>query len=222
MSGDDITTLVVVFPMLLLSVVLHEWAHARVAAAQGDPTPGRAGRLTLSPLPHLDLWGSLVVPLVLWLAPGGFLFGWAKPVPTNPSNFRDGRRGELYVSLAGVAANAALVVACGLGWALLSHVPASGEGATQAVTGLQRMARFGIFFNLILAFFNLLPIPPLDGSHALGSLLPPAVAERYRELGRYSVLLLAAVFLFPELLRVIFVPVEAAFGWTMDVARALG
>lgn len=221
-SGERITTLVLVFPMLLLSVVLHEWAHARVAAAQGDPTPGRAGRLTLSPLPHLSLWGSLVVPLVLWLAPGSFLFGWAKPVPTDPSRFRDGRRGDLLVSLAGVTANLALVAACVLAWAALAQLPAPGEGAGRVVEGLQRMARFGVFFNLILAFFNLLPIPPLDGSHALGALLPPEAAESYRRLGRYSVLLLAAVFLFPELLRIVFVPVEAAFEWSMGLARALG
>lgn len=222
MTAEGLSTLVVVFPMLLLSVVLHEWAHARVAASQGDPTPALAGRLTLSPLPHLSLWGSLVVPVALWLSPGSFLFGWAKPVPTDPSNFRDGRRGDLLVSLAGVTANLALVAACVLGWALLSHLPASGEGAGRAVEGLQRMARFGIFFNLILAFFNLLPIPPLDGSHALGSLLPPRAAEAYRSLGRYAILLLAAVFLFPELLGVVFAPVEAAFGWSMDLARALG
>lgn len=221
-SGEGLTTLVVVFPMLLLSVVLHEWAHARAAAFQGDLTPARAGRLTLSPLPHLSLWGSLVVPLVLWLSPGSFLFGWAKPVPTNPSNFRDGRRGDLLVSLAGVTANVALVAACVLAWALLSRLPASGGGALPAVEGLQLMARFGIFFNLILAFFNLLPIPPLDGSHALGSLLPPDAAETYRRLGRYSILLLAAVFLFPDLLRVVFVPVEVAFGWSMELARVLG
>lgn len=222
MTGEDLFTLVLVFPMLLLSVVLHEWAHARAADAQGDPTPARAGRLTLSPLPHLSLWGSVVVPLVLWLSPGSFLFGWAKPVPTNPSRFRDGRRGDLLVSLAGVTANLALVAACVLGWALLSRVPASAEAPARVVEGLQRMARFGVFFNLILAFFNLLPIPPLDGSHALASLLPPRAAETYRRLGRYSVLLLAAVFLFPGLLRVVFVPVEAAFGWSMGVARALG
>ena len=222
MSGQTLTTLVVVFPMLLLSVVLHEWAHARVAAAQGDPTPGRAGRLTLNPLPHLSLWGSLVVPVALWLAPGSFLFGWAKPVPTDPSNFRDGRRGDLLVSLAGVTANLALVAVCIAAWAALAHLPAADGGAGRVAEGLQRMARFGIFFNLILAFFNLLPIPPLDGSHALGSLLPPAAAETYRRLGRYSVFLLLAVFLFPELLRLVFLPVEAAFEWSMDLARALG
>lgn len=217
MSSDEVGTLVLVLPVLLLSVVIHEWAHARVAVAQGDPTPARAGRVTLNPLPHLSLMGSLVVPVALWLMPGAFIFGWAEPVPVNPENFRDRERGDVLVSLAGVTANFALAaVMVGL-WVAASWT----AGGTRLGDGLQRMAGFGILFNLILGVFNLLPVPPLDGSHVVRRLLPRRAAEAYDRLGRYSPLLLLAVFLFPELLDVVFGPVLAMHGWAMDLARSL-
>lgn len=218
MSGDAVGALVLLLPVLLLSVVLHEWAHARVAVAQGDDTPLRAGRLTLNPLPHLSLMGSLVVPVALWLMPGGFIFGWAEPVPVNPDNFRDRKRGDVLVSLAGVAANFALAAACVAVWALAARL---GGGAPLA-EGIQRMAGFGILINLILAVFNLLPVPPLDGSHVVRNLLPRRAAEAYERLGRFSPVLLLAVFLFPGLLDVVFRPVLSLHGWAMELARTLG
>lgn len=208
--------------MLLLSVVAHEWAHARVAVSQGDPTPARAGRLTLNPFPHLDLWGSLIVPVVLWLAPGGFVFGWAKPVPVDPENYREYRKGDILVSLAGVTINFLLAGAFVVVWAAVGRAEAAVGGAPELYAGFRQMARFGVLINLILGAFNLLPIPPLDGSHVLYHLLPEDLGRRYRELGRYSVVLLLAVFLFPELLGVVFEPVRVLFGWAMDLARLLG
>lgn len=214
-------TLALVLPVLLLSVVLHEWAHARVAVGQGDPTPAAAGRLTLNPFPHLDLWGSLVIPVVLWMAPGGFIFGWAKPVPVNPRNYRDERRGDILVSLAGVAANFLLVGACAAAWVLAGRLGGGGGVGSELAGAVQRMARFGVLFNLILGVFNLLPVPPLDGSHVVYRLLPDDLGERYMRMGRYSVALLLVVFLVPEALEVVFAPVRALFVWTMELAEAL-
>lgn len=221
MSGS-LATLVLVLPVLLLSVVLHEWAHARVAVGQGDPTPAAAGRLTLDPFRHLDLWGSLVIPVALWMAPGGFIFGWAKPVPVNPDNYRDEKRGDILVSLAGVAANFLLVAASVLAWGGAARLEAAaGGGVAEVARAVQRMARFGVLFNLILGVFNLLPVPPLDGSHVVYRLLPDEIGERYMRLGRYSVVLLLVVFVFPEALATVFAPVRALFAWTMGLAEAL-
>ena len=220
MSGS-ISLLLVLMPVLLFSVVAHEWAHARVAVAQGDSTPVEAGRLTLNPIPHLSLFGSLVVPAVLWLAPGGFIFGWAKPVPVDPEQYRDTRRGDILVSLAGVTANFVLVGVGIAAWAAAAPL-ASADGSLAALGGtVQQMARFGVLLNLILGVFNLVPIPPLDGSHVLYRLLPERLAERYLEVGRYGVLLLVAAFLFPEMLDVVFEPVRVLDGWAMGLARSL-
>ena len=106
----DILLLVIVLPVLLFSVVVHEVAHGFVAKLEGDDTAYRLGRVTLNPIPHLDLMGSIVVPLVLFLLPGDFIFGWAKPVPVNPRNYRDYVWGDIRVSLAGVASNLLLAV----------------------------------------------------------------------------------------------------------------
>lgn len=221
MSGS-LALLLVLLPVLLVSVVLHEWAHARVAVSQGDATPVEAGRLTLNPIPHLSLFGSFLVPALLWLtAPGGIVFGWAKPVPVNPDNYRDPRRGDILVSLAGVTANFLLVGASILVWAAVAPLAGSDGLAGEVGAGLQQMARFGVLLNLILGLFNLVPIPPLDGSHVVYRLLPSGLAETYRDVGRYGVLLLLAAFVFPGILDVVFEPVRALDGWAMGLARAL-
>ena len=206
----------IIVPVLLLSVVVHEVAHAWQALREGDTTARDLGRITLNPIPHLDPVGSIIVPVVLHLLPGSFLFGWAKPVPVNPLNFRSQPAGDIRVSLAGIVANLGLVV---LGAALLallvaldSVLPLGGvEGST-----VFSILSYGIFINLILAYFNLIPIPPLDGSHVLYHLLPSSLREHYRALGRYGigilVLLLVAL---PHVFAAALSPVFVAHDWIL-------
>lgn len=196
-------------PVLLMSVVVHEVAHAQVAKWEGDETAYRLGRITLNPIPHLDLMGSLIVPLLLFFLPGNFLFGWAKPVPVNPRNFRNLKWGDIRVSLAGITANLILAVFCLLLLVLILKLNAWVPGSGVAWDVLGRAATFGLYLNLILAFFNLIPIPPLDGSHVVFHLLPQELGRRYRELGRYGIgILMLLVFLFPGTIRALLLPVD--------------
>ncbi len=199
-------------PLLLVSVVAHEVAHAWQARREGDRTAEAQGRITLNPIPHLDLWGSFLVPALLYVG-GGVVFGWAKPVPVDPRNFRSHPWSDIRVSLAGIVAN--LILACA--FTLLAAGAAWGAGAFPALAGaldITRRALFdGIFLNLILAFFNLLPIPPLDGSHVLYHLLPPGLRDGYRRIGRVGILLLMAiVFFLPGLLQTLLSPVYTLMG----------
>lgn len=204
--------LLILIPVLLLSIVVHEVAHAWQARREGDDTAEREGRITLNPLPHIDPIGSVVVPLVLWAGNAGFLFGWAKPVPVNPNNFTTGKWGDVRVSLAGIVSNLILAVL----FTLLASAVVAVEGsvALGAAGGwLRQLALYGIFINLILAFFNLLPIPPLDGSHVLYHLLPPRLAHRYREMGKYGILVIMALFfVIPNAFQVLLAPVNFFMG----------
>lgn len=205
-------------PVLLLSIVVHEVAHAWVARREGDPTAERLGRITLNPIPHLDPVGSFLVPLALFLLPGGVIFGWARPVPVNPANYRDRVWGDIRVSLAGIASNLVLVVVFTGLLAVLFRV---GDPGTTSATldAVGRMLRFGILLNLVLAVFNLVPVPPLDGSHVVAHILPPGLRERYRDLGRYGILLIMAViFVVPQAFQFVFRPVLYLYGAAVGLA----
>jgi len=155
--------------ILIFSIVIHEIAHGAVAYHLGDPTAKYAGRLTLNPLKHLDPIGSVFLPFVLVLIKSPILFGWAKPVPINPYNFRDQKYGSLKVSLAGPAAN--LLIALFFGLILrFVHLPI-------AFTGFNSMLFYIVYINILLAVFNLLPVPPLDGSHILFTFLPSSLIK---------------------------------------------
>ena len=173
-------------------MVAHEYAHGYAALRQGDSTALQLGRLTWNPLKHIDPFLTVILPLMTFFA-GGFIFGGAKPVPVVPRNFRNYKRGDIIVSLAGVAANAALVVAFTLLMIPVGMLGQSIAGLTGAAAITQQMLRWGIFFNLILIFFNLLPIPPLDGSHVFKYLLPTGWRAAYQQVGRYGLLILVSL-----------------------------
>ena len=205
------TDFLVFLPILLFSVVAHEYAHAWTAFRQGDPTAYMLGRLTLNPVPHIDPVMSVLVPVGLWLlSHGTFTFGAAKPVPINPRNFRNYRRGDLIVSSAGIVTNLALAAGCALAFVALGVVGAALPAIGSVLSILQRMVFYGVFLNYILAFFNLIPVPPLDGSHIFYHLLPPAQGARYRTLGRFGFVLIVAIFLIPSVGNVLFWPARAA------------
>jgi Zn-dependent protease len=207
----------IALPVLLFSVVAHEYAHGYAALRQGDPTALQLGRLTFNPIKHLDPWMSVLLPALLWFGSGGqFVFGAAKPVPVNTRNFRNYKRGDLIVSSAGVIANMILFALCLL---LIVIVGVLGRGVPVLVDPLaliQRMLLWGVWLNVLLACFNLIPIPPLDGSHLFYHLLPPGLGARYRQLSRFGFLvLLALMFFFSDvfflLLRPAFVLTRAAY-----------
>ncbi len=185
--------ILVLIIILLFSVIIHEVAHGEMANYLGDPTAKYAGRLTLNPINHLDPIGSILLPALLIITGAGFIIGWAKPVPVNPYNFRDQKYGSAKVGLAGPLANIFLAIFFGL---LLRFFPFE---STQFFMGLEPVFAFIVFINLLLAVFNLLPIPPLDGSHILFTFLP-AISEKTKMiLNQYSlfILLFVIFFLFP-------------------------
>ena len=179
--------------VLILSVIVHEVAHGYAANSLGDPTARLAGRLTLNPIPHIDIMGSIVLPALLVLTSSPILFGWAKPVPYNPFNLKNHRWGETFVALAGVATNFLLAIIFGL---IVRFSPIIGLDAT-AVSLAATIA----FINLFLGLFNLIPFPPLDGFSALRSSLPWHLAtglgrleNRVRNAGTLSLILFLLVF----------------------------
>ncbi len=156
--------------ILILSIIVHEVAHGYAANALGDPTARLAGRLTLNPIPHIDLFGSVILPILCVISPGHFLFGWAKPVPYNPYNLKSQRWGEFIVAGAGVATNLFFAVIFGLATRYLS---ASGLDTAAGATAIITLV------NLFLGLFNLIPIPPLDGFTVLRGLLPYRFATAF-------------------------------------------
>ena len=168
--------------ILIISVVLHEVSHGAVADRLGDPTARLAGRLTLNPLKHLDPMGSVIIPATLALSGSPFVFGWAKPVPYNPHYLRYGRLGPALVGIAGPLTNLGIALAVGL---LIRAGALDGPIAVAVV-----------IINLVLAVFNLIPIPPMDGSRLLAAFLPVAALRLYAQLERGGILVaLALVYL---------------------------
>jgi Zn-dependent protease len=204
---------ILIIAVLIASVVCHEVAHAWQARREGDDTAERLGRITLNPVPHLDLIGSVLVPMVLYFSHSGFLFGWAKPVPVNPNNYRDPKWGDVRVSLAGIVANLILAVASMLVAAVVLKTASVVGPLGGVMEGLRTMAVYGMLINLVLAFFNLIPIPPLDGSHVLFHLLPGPMALKYRSMGRFGLpIMIGLLFFAPRIFDVLLWPVTALMG----------
>ena len=193
-------------PVLLMSIVIHEVAHAWQARREGDFTADRLGRITLNPLPHLDLFGSVILPLILIFTQSSVFFGWAKPVPVDPGNYRELKAGDIRVSMAGIVSNLALALIftlVGTGLALL------GPGGVDPI--LLDVCLLAITVNLMLAFFNLIPIPPLDGSHVVHRLLPDPLAGAYRRIGRFGFLVIIALVFVPPFRGVLFAVLSPVF-----------
>jgi Zn-dependent protease len=188
---------ILALPILMFSLIAHEYAHARTALWQGDDTAYMLGRVTLNPLPHIDPWMTILLPALLWFASNGtFTFGGAKPVPVVPRKYRHYVQGDLIVSSAGVITNLLLALCCSAVFVGLSLVAGALPDLAGGLAILQRMMSWGIWLNLILCFFNLIPVPPLDGSHILYHLLPPNLGTRYRRLGQFGYLPLMVLLLF--------------------------
>ena len=171
-----------------MSVVIHEVSHGFVAEYFGDNTARNAGRLTLNPIPHLDLFGSIFLPAILILSHAGFLFGWAKPVPYNPNNLSNRKWGTIAVAAAGILANFFIAIVFGIIIRISFHfvLPESFYFITSAI----------VIVNLALAIFNLVPIPPLDGSKIVFSFLPESAFSFILTYERYSLIILLVFIVF--------------------------
>ncbi len=184
----DATNIIFYIIILIMSVVIHETSHGFVAEFCGDKTARNAGRLTLNPLKHLDFFGSIILPALLVLSHAGFIFGWAKPVPYNPNNLRNRKWGTVAVASAGVLANLFLALLFGLvlRFSFGLNVPAGFNFIISAI----------VIINLALALFNLVPIPPLDGSKILFEILPKSFYPLVELLERYSLIFLILFIVF--------------------------
>ena len=210
---------ILALPILVFSLVAHEYAHARTALWQGDDTAYMLGRVTLNPLPHIDPWMTVLLPALLWFASNGsFTFGGAKPVPVVPRKYRHYVQGDLIVSSAGVITNLLLAFCCAAVFIALAPLAAIVPDLAGGLAVLQRMMAWGMWLNLVLCFFNLIPIPPLDGSHILYHVLPPAIGARYRQLGQLGYMPLMILLLFLQPVKNFFL--APAF-WTMNELYSL-
>ncbi len=193
MFDFSLISLLAGIPGLIIAMVIHEYAHARVAVALGDFTPKLMGRLTLNPRAHIDPVGLLMLFLIR--------FGWAKPVVINPNNFRQPRRDDILVSVAGPLANLLTAFVTLFLLVLFSQM---GFHLSQ---GTILVCRLIIIYNINFAIFNLIPVPPLDGAHILRQLLPRELSWRFASLERYS-LLIMIVFIMTPILQYVFVPMQ--------------
>jgi Zn-dependent protease len=203
---------ILIAPVLLFSMVAHEYAHGYAALKNGDKTAYQLGRLTWNPAKHIDPFMTIILPLLLFIA-NAPIFGGAKPVPVNPRNYRNFKKGDIVVSLAGVATNLVIAILCVPVVMLVYAIGSRLDVLAGPASIFQLMLLYGIQINIILASFNLIPLPPLDGSHVMKYLLPPAWSLGYQRLGRYGLILLFLLISFGRpLLMLWFGPAFALMG----------
>jgi Zn-dependent protease len=206
-----------IIPVLLFSVVIHEMAHGWMALRLGDPTARDMGRLTFNPIPHIDPVGSIIVPLFSLLMAGRVFIAWARPVPVNPFNFSNIRRDDMLVSLVGPVSNLLTAFACSVAAVILGvTVPLITKLNVGLLVELWKFLLMmffgGVYLNITLAVFNLIPVPPLDGSHVLASFLPDDLADGFRRIGFFGIFLLLILLRVPAF--------SAFFGAVIGVVAA--
>lgn len=208
----DFNTHLTVFLMfiipMLFAITLHEAAHAYVAKLRGDQTAYFMGRVSLNPIKHIDVLGTIILPSAMFLTGMGFLFGWAKPVSVNLNNLKKPCQDSILVALSGPFANFIMAVMWFLLWKFIPNF------------GFHQMAQFGIVLNLMLAVFNLLPIPPLDGSRIVSALLPYKITLKYNRFERWGFLIVLILLLIPcgqsNLLGSILIPIVNQLYWLIQ------
>lgn len=185
----NLEAVLLALPILLLSLTAHEWGHAWVALKQGDDTAYMLGRVTMNPAAHVDPIGTLLFPAIA-IGSGMPLLGWAKPVPVDPRRYRNYVRGDILVSIAGVVMNAILALFFALVLWIMAVTTRGMPEVPEMVSIAAQMGFYGVVGNVGLIVFNLLPIPPLDGSHVFYHLLPPRLGAEYRKLYPFGFLIL--------------------------------
>jgi Zn-dependent protease len=193
---DLILTIIITLPILIYSAILHEIVHGLVAERLGDPTARLMGRITLNPIPHIDPIMSILLPLILSLSPTHIIIGGAKPVPVDPFNFREPKKDMALVSLAGPATNLVIAIV----FALICRFLFNGLSLDMILNGGNLIASIlgtVVYINILLAIFNLIPIPPLDGSKVFALLLPDREAATYLSIGTFGILIIFFLLSFP-------------------------
>ena len=220
--GENVVFRILIWAVpVLFSVIIHEVAHGWMAYRLGDPTAKHLGRLTLNPAPHIDIMGTVVLPFMM-IVLGGPVFGWAKPVPVNPRNFRPDvniKNGMMKVALAGPGSN--LLLALLSAFFYVGALKISQSHPSLLFLSLSNLAQALLIINLVLACFNLIPIPPLDGSKVLLRFLSPRYTQHYMTLERYGFLIIVILLASGVFSNIIMGPINALYLLFISVAKGL-